>query len=125
MDDLTGRLANRVQLTTDGHKAYPDAVEDAFSADVDYAQLVKLFGASPERMKGRHSPAECTGIKKIRIEGTPDPNHISTSFVNMRMQMRRFTRFTTGYSKRSKTTSTWSPSILSGTTGSGHTRRTG
>jgi hypothetical protein len=82
-----------------------DAVEDAFGADVDYAQLVKLFGASPESMKGRYSPAECTGIKKIRIEGSPDPKHISTSFVerhnlNMRMQMRRFTRLTTGYSEK-------------------------
>ncbi len=69
--DLPSRLANRVQLTTDGHKAYLDAVEDAFGADVDYAQLVKLFGASPESAKGRYSPAECTGIKKLRIEGSP------------------------------------------------------
>jgi hypothetical protein len=59
--DLQARLANRVQLTTDGHKAYLDAVEDAFGANVDYAQLVKLFGASPDSAKGRHSPAECTG----------------------------------------------------------------
>jgi IS1 family transposase len=105
--DLQSRLANRVQLTTDGHKAYLDAVEDAFGADVDYAQLVKLFGASPESIKGRYNRAECTGIKKIRIERTPDPapKHISTSFVerhnlNMRMQMRRFSRLTTGYSKK-------------------------
>jgi IS1 family transposase len=108
--DLQSRLANRVQLTTDGHKAYLDAVEDAFGADVDYAQLVKLFGPAPDSFKGCYSPAECTGIKKIRIEGSPDPKHISTSFVerhnlnmrmlNMRMQMRRFTRLTTGYSKK-------------------------
>jgi hypothetical protein len=58
-------------------------VEDAFGADVDYAQLVKLFGASPDSAKGRYSPAECTGIKKIRIEGSPDPKHISTSYVTL------------------------------------------
>jgi IS1 family transposase len=78
MDDVAARLANRVQLTSDGHKAYLDAVEDAFLANVDYAQLVKLFGASPDSTKGRYSPAECTGIKKTKIEGKPDPKHIST-----------------------------------------------
>src|SRR6202167_3718654 len=76
MDDLRARLANRVQLTTDGHKAYLEAVEGAFGADVDYAQLVKLYGASPESMKGRYSPPECTGTRKIPIEGNPDPKHI-------------------------------------------------
>src|SRR6202041_657086 len=72
MDDLRSRLANRVQLTSDGHKAYLEAVEGAFGGDVDYAMLVKIFGASPESMKGRYSPAECTGIRKERIEGDPD-----------------------------------------------------
>ncbi len=105
MDDLRSRLANRVQLTTDGHRAYLEAVEGAFGSDVDYAQLVKLFGEAPESAKGRYSPAECTGIRKTRIEGNPDPKRISTSYserhnLNMRMQMRRFTRLTTGYSKK-------------------------
>lgn len=77
MDDLRSRLSNRVQLTTDGHKAYLEAVEGAFGADIDYAQLVKLYGDVPDGGKGRYSPAECTGIKKKRIEGKPDEKHIS------------------------------------------------
>jgi hypothetical protein len=80
-DSVASRLATRVQLTSDGHKAYLEAVEGAFGADVDYAQLVKMYGATAENAKGRYSPAECTGIKKTIIEGKPDPKHISTSYV--------------------------------------------
>lgn len=104
MDDLRSRLSNRVQITTDGHRAYLEAVEGAFGSDVDYAQIIKMYGLTPSPA-GRYSPAECTGIKKVRVERNPDEKHISTSFAEahnktMRMHMRRFARLTNGHSKK-------------------------